>query len=150
MGEGQNSLNLRMDGPDGANILWTTADPTDSDGWGTAQFRMIERLLPHIRHFVLVRQALNAANALQTSFLDLLNSTRLGVVFLDRRGRIVEANDRASGILLQGDALWAEGGFLRARLPADNTRLDRLLSRAMPMLVSDAVGGSTTVWRAPG
>ena len=150
IGESQNGLNLRMDGPDGANILWATADPTEPDGWGAAQLRMIERLLPHIRHFVHVRQALAEANALETSLLDLLHSAQLGVVFLDRRGRILEANDRARAIMVRGDGLRDEGGFLRAELAADNVRLERLLGRALPMFVSDGAGGSTTVRRTPG
>ena len=101
----QNGLNVRMDGPHGSRIIWALADPSEPGGWGFAQIEMIERLLPHIRQFVRVRQALVDAEAVNTSLLQMLDNTRVGVIQLDRRGRIVEANDRARDILRRGDGL---------------------------------------------
>ena len=57
----QNGLNVRLDSPDGSHITWSLGDPVASDGWGSSQITMIEGLLPHIRQFVRVRQALVAA-----------------------------------------------------------------------------------------
>ena len=37
--------------------------PAGTGGWQSAQLRLVERLLPHIRQFVSVRQALAAADA---------------------------------------------------------------------------------------
>ena len=91
----QNSLNVRLDGPDGSRIVWALADPVGTDGWQSAQTRMIERLLPHIRQYVQVRRAMTAAEELGASLTGLLNTTRIGVIHLDRRGRILEANSRA-------------------------------------------------------
>lgn len=51
---------------------------------------MIERLVPHIRQFV--------------------ESAGIGVVGLDRRGRVVEANNAGRGILRRGDGLYDPGG----------------------------------------
>ena len=65
---------------------------------------------------------------------DWLETTRSGVIHLDRRGRIVEANDRARDILRRADGLSDQGGFLGAWLPADNANLQRLLARALPPL----------------
>ena len=92
--ESQNGLNVRLDGPDGANVIWVTADPVAAGGWSTAQVNMIERLLPHICHFVRVRQALADAKVLGVPLANLLDTIRIGVIFLDRRGRILRTNDR--------------------------------------------------------
>ena len=59
----QDSLNVRLDGPDGSNITWGLGDPVASDGWGSSAITMVQRLLPHIRQFVRVRQALVNAEA---------------------------------------------------------------------------------------
>ena len=151
-GGAQNSLNVRLDGPDGLRIVWAPADPVAADGWQSAQLQAIERLIPHIRQFVQVRQALAAAEALGSSLTGLLDNTRVGVVHLERGGRIMEANARARRLLRQGDGLFDEGGFLRARLSANNARLASLLARALPALGGEGPprSGSMTVRRSPG
>ena len=145
----QNSLNVRLDGPDGSHIVWMLANPSERGGWGSAQIEMIERLLPHIRQFVRVRQALVNAEALGASLPLLLDNTRLGVIHLDRRGRTVALNDRVREVLLQGDGLYDRGGFLRARYAADDAQLKKLLAGALPAYGGEAVGGSMTVRRSP-
>ena len=82
---------------------------------------MIRRLLPHIRNFVHVRQAVAGARALGPSPLHLFANARLGVIHLDRHGRIAQANGRAGDLLTGGNALRQEEGFLRARRPDDDT-----------------------------
>ena len=146
--DAQDGLNVRMDAPDGARITWVIMDPLESSGWGSDQIRMVGSLLPHIRQFVRVRQALAKAEALGASFAGLLDNTRVGVIHLDRRGRIVGANTRARDILRQADGLSDRGGCLYACLPADNQRLQKLLALALPV-VGEAVSGSMAVWRSP-
>ena len=51
-------LNVRLDGPHGSRIVWVVADPVDGDGWSSARVGTVERLLPHLRQYVRVRQAL--------------------------------------------------------------------------------------------
>ena len=147
---GQNSLNVRMDGPDGSNISWAILNPVKGGDWQSAQTRMIERLLPHIRQFVRVRQALAGANGLGASLDKLLDNTGIGVIHLDRRGRIIEANCRARDLLRRGDGLSDQGGFLYAWLPADNAKLQKLLAQALPPSGNQgqAAGGSMTVRRS--
>ena len=147
--DARNGLNIRMDGPSGLHIVWALADPTEPDGWSTEQIDMIERLLPHIRQFVRVRQALVGAQALGTSLAELLDNTMAGVLYLDCRGMIVQANARARAILYDGDGLADRGGFLRARRAADEVKLGRLLARVLPRSGGQAAGGSITVSRSP-
>ena len=144
----QNSIDVRLDGPDGSCITWGVNDPVDGSGWSSARLDSIRRLLPHIRQFVSFRQALSGAGALGASLMELLDTTGSGVIQLDRRGRIVEVNDRARDLLRTGDGLFDERGFLFARRPEENDRLQGLLTRALPPFGARGVGGSTMVGRA--
>ena len=126
----QNGLAALLEGPGGSALTLSLADPVTSDGWGSSQIAMVRRLQPHIRQFVRVRQALVRAHARGATETTLLDSTRIGVLHLDRRGRIMEANDRASAILRRGDALVDRDGVPYARAPEDRLRLERLLAAA--------------------
>ena len=94
-----NSINVRLDGPDGSRIVWVVNDPVDGNGWSSAQLNLIQRLLPHIRQCVRAQQALAGVGALGASMATLLDTTGLGIVQLDGRGRIVAANDRARDVI---------------------------------------------------
>ena len=138
---GQDSLNVRLDGPDGSFITWSLRNPVDSTGWGTSRVEMVTALLPHIRQFVGVRQALVRAEARHTTVTALLDNHRIGVVHLDRRGRVMEANDRARDILRRGDGLSDRAGTLRARVSGDRVRLERLVAtRCRPRARSRSAG----------
>ena len=143
-----NGINVRLDGPDGSRIVWVVNDPLDGDGWSSAQLDSIRRLLPPIRQTVRVQQALAGAGALGASLAKLLDTTGLGIVQLDRRARIVAANDPARDVLRTGEGLFDEGGFLHARTPEDDAELQRLLARALPRFGARGVGGSTMIGRA--
>ena len=105
----RDGLNVRLDGPAGCHIFWGTGDPSGSAGWEPDQIDMMKRLLPHIRHFVWVRRALDDAEALAASLSGLLDNTRLGIIQLDHRRRIVEVNDRARSVLRQPRRAVREG-----------------------------------------
>ena len=147
---GGNAINVRLDGPNGTRIIWVVADPLDGDGWSSAQLDSIRRLLPHIRQTVRVQQALDGAGALGASLANLLDTTGMGIVQLDGRGRIVVANDCAGDVLRRGDGLLDKQGFLHARSPEDDAELQELLRRALPPFGAQGAGGSTTLSRASG
>ena len=149
--EARNSLHAHFEEPAGLRLVWSIGDPVGGDGWETAQVAILESLLPHVRQFVRVRQALSAADALGTGLAGLLDTDRIGVVQLDRFGRVLEANAPALEILRRGDALVDRDGVLDARLPADRSRLRRLLGQALPGLWGETQsGGSMTVQRPSG
>jgi len=148
---GRNGLNVRFDGPDGLRIVWASGDPVGTGGWQPAQLRLVERLLPHIRQFVVARQALAGADALGSGLADLLGNRRIGILQLDRSGRLLAANDPAQDILRRADALFDTAGALHACQPADDERLQELLARALPATGSrPPAAGSMTVRRPPG
>ena len=140
----QDSLNVRLDGPGGTQVVWALADPVDAGGWGTVRTRMVERLLPHVRQCMVVRHALNEAGALGESLTGLLAVGGIGVIHLDRSGLIVAANDRAIELLRRPRGLTDRDGGLRAVEPAEDAKLQRLLSRATSHS-RPGVAGSMTV-----
>ena len=124
-GHYQHGLNVRLDGPDGTHIGWGLGDPVTAGGWGSSEITLVKELLPYIRQFVRVRQALVCAEARHTTAAALLENPRIGVIHLDRRGRILEVNDRARRILRRGGRLSDNNGVLCARAPDDQVRLGR-------------------------
>ena len=146
--QAQNGISVRLDGPDGTSIGWGVHDPLNGAKWSSTQLNLTRRLLPHIRQYVTVRQSLAGAGALGASLTELLNTTGLGIIQLDPRGRIVEVNDRARDLLRTGDGLFDERGFLLARRTEANARLQEMLKRALPPFGTQGVGGSTMVGRA--
>ena len=147
-----NGLNVHFDDPDGLRLVWSTGNPVARGGWQSARLKLVERLLPHVRQYVRVRQTLAAAEALGAGLAGLLDNDRIGVVQLDRGGRVLAANAPALSVLRRGDGLLDRDGALDARLPADRSRLRRLLGRALPGLWGSEApsGGSMTVQRPSG
>ena len=147
-GGARQGVNVRLDGPDGSHISWVTADPVSPNGWESSHLTLLKALLPHIRQFVRIRQTLVKAEALGASVTALLDTPRVGVIHLDRDGRVVEANDRARALLRQSDGLMDRGGVLSARVPADQAGLERLVADALPTSSAPAVSGSMRLQRA--
>ncbi len=145
-----NGVLVRLAGPEDSHIAWVSTDPLDSEEWSAARLAFLTALLPHLRHFVQVRQALARAEVLHTPLTRLLDTASFGGLLLDRRGRIHEANAPALRLLRQGDGIRDEDGFLRAQYPADTAPLQRLLVQALPRWDRVAVGGSLTLRRAAG
>ena len=149
--DARNGLSVHFDDPDGLSTVWFVGDPAGGDGWQSGQLALIERLKPHVRQFVRVRQALAAAEALGAGLAGLLENDRIGVVQLDRGARVLAANGPALEILRRGDGLTDRDGALDAWLPAERGRLRRLLGRALPGFWGEApAGGSMTVQRSSG
>ncbi len=138
----QNGLIVRLDGLDGSHLSWATSDPVTRRDWDSSQITMIRRLLPHIRQFARMRQTLVRAKALETTATALLENLSIGVVHLDRRGKILQTNDRARHILQNGYGLSDRDGELHAPAPADQLRLQRLVADALPTDDTVSVSGS--------
>ena len=148
-GECQNGLNVRLDGPGDASTYWTVDDPVTRGGWGPRQLELVDALLPHLRHFVRVRHALGGAESLSLRLGDLMEGSAFGVIYFNTGCRIIETNDVARQALLEGNGLYDEGGTLRARVAAEDSRLQRILAAAMPRLGQAPAGDSMTVTRWP-
>ena len=142
-------LTIRIDGPNGVQIVWVLAASSRAGGWSSEQKAMIERLVPHIRQFVRVRQALVGRRALGASLAGLLDNMMIGVICLDWRGMIVQVNTRAREILRESDGLEDRRGFLRAKQTADDGQLARLFAHVLSRPGRPGTSGSMAVARPP-
>ena len=141
----RNGLVARLDGPDGSRIVWTVGDSVDAAGWTPTRIETVGRVLPHLRQYVRMRQALAEARALGKSLAGMLESMRIGVVQLDRQGRVAVASDPALTILRNRDGLRDVDGRLRAALPLEDDVLQKLVAGAVPFPGRPRAGGSMTV-----
>ncbi|WP_420462411.1 helix-turn-helix transcriptional regulator [Candidatus Palauibacter sp.] len=145
--QSQKGLFMVFDEPDGRAIVWSVGNSAERGGWGHDQIETVKRLAPHIRQFVRVRHAMANAGALGASLAELLEDGRSGFIQLDRRGRILEANDRARDILLKRDGLCDAEGVLTAGIPEEDAELQRVLARALPPYGVQGAGGSMKITR---
>ena len=143
----QKGMHVRLDGPDQSHIVWTFGDSVETRGWSSAQIAAIKRLLPQLRLFGFLWQVLADTRALGKSFAELFESGNIGVVQLDRRGRIVEANDSATQCLRRRNGILDSGGYLRALAPSESDRLQRLLAEALPRFGDRGSVGTMTIGR---
>lgn len=140
-----NGLSVRMDGPKGSNIVWNLGNPLKGDGWSSARVAFVRQLLPHLRQYISTRKMLADAGALGNSLHAMLEQMGCGIVQLDWRGRIVTANDIASGVFKRRSTLVDNGGFLGAVSKTDDARLQGMLARALPRLGKQVASGSMKV-----
>ena len=144
----QNGLVVRLDGLPGSCMVYSLNDPANGSAWATQQIEVFEGLLPHVRHFVAVRQTVAGAQALGASLTHLLDNTGVGVICLNHDGRIVEVNDRARVMVSHDKGLDTQEGFLRAWMRDDNARLQQMLGQALGTSGDGvASGGTMTVGR---
>lgn len=139
------TLNLQLSGPAGLDIIWSLGRSADSSPWSMEQVQMIQKVSPHIRHLVRAWQAQAdvAARAVRTT-TDALGVKRVGVVFLDRAGRIVEANDYGRALLSASDGLANRRRYLVANHSEDTETVIALLGR----VVSNGKSGATSIRRS--
>ncbi|MYH08785.1 MAG: helix-turn-helix transcriptional regulator [Gemmatimonadales bacterium] len=143
--QAQDGLCVRLDGPNGLGLVWELCDSTERGGWSSDQIRLIEQLQPHLLQLAIVRHALVEAEVGGRSATDWLANPRAGIIHLDRRGRIMAANDRALDTLRQRDGLMDLEGFLHARMPEENAELSRLLALALRRWGVRSSGGSMAI-----
>ena len=136
----QAGLGVRLDWPEGSHFSWLVGDPVTPEGWTAPQLALLRGVLPHLRHFVYARQALARAEARGTAATALLDTTQIGVIQLDRRGRILAANDRALDFLRRGDGVTDQDGVLGTPGAADPARLAQLIAAALPTAGTPASG----------
>ena len=145
---GQHGLNVRMDGPDGLDICMAFGDAVGTVGWSSVDVETIEHLIPHVRQFVRVRHALIRADVRGAALSSLLDNNMVGVIYLGRRGVILEANARARDILRSREGVSDRDGVLSCSMAADDARLGELLADVLPGRGRQPSSGSMTVERS--
>ena len=143
-----NSLNVHMVGAHNVHIVMLLVRSGSVSQWTTEQITTLRHLLPYIRHFINVRQALiDATISPVQTIADSLSSKRIGIILLDGTSRIVEANGRALEILAAENGLTDRGGYLTPRYAADISMFNGLFSDASS---SKLKGGTMSVRRPDG
>ena len=132
-----NQAVVRLEGVHDTDIYWCLTAPMGRD-WSAEEIAVVEQLLPHVRHFVRVRQALASADGREASLTGLLDQSGLAVLHLDRTSRVLETNAPALELLAIGDSILLQDGQLSARGSDSAARLGRLLS----ICCRKGVGGS--------
>lgn len=129
---GENCLNVRMPGAGESQIAWSLVGPGGGhpSDWSSQCVDTIRQLLPHVRQFVRVRHALAEARADGMTTAAPLDVQRMGTLILDRRGRIIEANEHARYLLACSESLTTSGRRLIAIPPADADGVARLIDAA--------------------
>ena len=145
---GENCLNVRMPATHDLQVAWSLVGPGGGhpSDWSTDQIDAIRQLLPHVRQFVRVRHALAEARSDGMGTTALLDTRHIGMLLLDRHGRVVEANDRARALLARGDGLSVRHGCLVGVPPADADGVAVLLDAAC----RERRGGSMPITRPQG
>ena len=137
-------LYVRLAAAERSQVVWILGECTDTRGWTSAQVEAIEDILPHLRHFASIQRILADSQAISHTLGGLLDNGRVGIIQLDRNGRIIEANDSATELLRHRTELLDSSGFLRAMGARENTTLQRLLSQAQsPFGVRGSAGAMT-------
>lgn len=139
----------RTDRPNG--LISNLASPKSRGGRESDQVKMFRRILPHIRQFIEIRDALAGARALNAAFAELLDNRVAGVICVERSGKVVHTNSLARAILRHRDGLMQDrDGYLRARLPAEDARLRGLVTRALTPSTASGAAGLVAIRRSPG
>ena len=130
--DGENCLNVRMRGKGDLKIAWSLVGPGGGhpSDWTGEQVDAVRQLLPHVQQFVRVRHAIAEARADGLMTTGLLDTRSIGLLLLDRQGRIVETNDRARALIGGNDGLTVREGRLTAVSPEQATAVTRLLDAA--------------------
>ena len=141
----QNGLAVRLHAPNEAYTTWGLGDPVQGRDWSSSTVETIERLVPHVSNFIHVRQHLLEAKALDATVLEITQQSSIAMIQLDRRGRVIEANELAFSLLRRGSVLEYAKGVLRATAEGDDRVLGNLLSQALPAPGVQAKCGRATI-----
>jgi DNA-binding CsgD family transcriptional regulator len=100
-------------------------DGRDFSPWEVAR---LNRLLPHLRRALEMRQRLRKVEHPGDSAFLALDRLRLGVIMMDAMGRLLQVNAAAEAILRSGDGLSRTPSGLRAGRKEDDKRLQDLVA----------------------
>ncbi len=92
--------------------------------------RLFDVLRPHLCRAISMGRRLARARSELESMQDALDRVRMGLIFVDRGGRVLRANRWAEELISQGDGLAVSRGRLTARGPDASRALERLIGSA--------------------
>ena len=111
--------------------------PKQAGAIDPAELRLMQRLVPHFRIALRVRRLLERAQQLQPGRI----TPSVGLLMVDRTGRILFHNPTAHEWLAEGDALTVRYGRLVAKHEGAQPLFARLLKIAADGTTRDGIGG---------
>jgi DNA-binding CsgD family transcriptional regulator len=125
------TLGVNLSGDQRRQTKFFLYRPAQAGAYSEREVARFERLARHLVNAVRVAQRLGAAQSRAESALNVLSRLRFGVVFLDERGRITQANAFAEELLARRDGLTALRGTLVAAHRADASQLAGAIRAAL-------------------
>lgn len=129
-------------------LLDAKAGPAES-----ADLDMLRQLMPHLQRAAQIRRQLAHAKFLYDTAESVLDTLAIGVLLLDRDGKVFHVNERAAGIVGLRDGLALDHqGMLSAALQSETKRLRSLIHDAINAgkHVCSSGGGAMQVSRISG
>ena len=117
--------------------------------WQLSEQAIYKALQPHFQRALEIQRRLRASDQMLASLKETLNFSRGGVIVLDKRGRVVAANDEAVRITRGGDGLAIEKQELTAADATSTKRLHRCIAGSIQASIFNS-GGTITVQRPSG
>jgi len=109
----------------------------------SADTELLERLLPHLRRVVTIRQRLQAAEANVATRQAALDRLPTAVFVVAATGAVVVMNEAARQLIRLGDVLLLQQGRLSLRRAAEDSRLQGLIREAATAAARRGAGGGS-------
>ena len=127
--DAQNQLITRMDGPAGDSIVTSVIRGRKCGAYDDYEIDAMRQLVPHIRRAMRIRHELWMATATCHALSAMLETSNIGVVFVDRDRRVVELNAAAHATIAANDGLKLVSRRLTAA-GGDNVKLQAMVAEA--------------------
>ena len=129
--DAQEQTITRMNGSSATSIIFSAIRDKKRGPFNGDETAAVRSLLPHVRRSVQIRQALAHAQAVNQPLTAWFERSRLGVLWLDRDGRLLECNSLATEILAKRDGLFLDRGRLKASYHRENNSLQKSIGDAI-------------------
>jgi DNA-binding CsgD family transcriptional regulator len=135
---------------DGVHIHLGAVRSKRAGAFGPDKQKIAEALSPHVGQAISLRVRLERERCRVQALEELADALPFGVLQLNAKGRVLEANRRGAEILQASDGLQTVDGVLSAASWADSRALSLLIAGAAQPAVSVKPGGATRIGRPSG
>lgn len=99
--------------------------------FGPAELESLGHLFPHLRRALEIQSRFGELNGEKQALIEVADRLSNGIILVDERMKVIEANQAARKILDQRDGLSLEGGMIRAARSDETLQLRQLIGRAI-------------------
>jgi DNA-binding CsgD family transcriptional regulator len=134
---------------DGIHCRFRVARPHREPPFSEGDKALCTAMLPHLKRAVILHSQLELIDSERRLYAGTVDRMLVGTVILDETGALMKSNAVAQEMLSDGAGLRLVDGMLRAREPAENRELQRLIKQAMsgPAPGSPAVAEAISITR---